>query len=115
MGGGEVTTWGRLMDVWQGRSCMPVPLAHPSLIMVPRTTSNPHSPLQLRNRCAQVLRKALEETAKKLGGAKGYNIHTGHGLVQAEAAYTWLSKQSCAAKVKKVAKAATKQEVKKAV
>lgn len=47
---------------------------------------------------AAVLRKALEKSAKPIGGMK-YGERTpefGHGLVQTEGAYDWLAKQPCA-------------------
>lgn len=44
---------------------------------------------------SETVRKAIEVSAKDLGPA-GVDTMYGHGLIQAEAAYTWLSQQSCA-------------------
>lgn len=44
---------------------------------------------------SDTVRKAIEETAKDLGPA-GKDTMFGAGLLQAEAAYDWLSRQPCA-------------------
>jgi hypothetical protein len=44
---------------------------------------------------ADVVRKSIEETAKDLGPA-GKDPLFGYGLLQAESAYEWLSRQPCA-------------------
>jgi len=45
---------------------------------------------------SQTVRQALEQTAMPVNGQNGKSNYTGHGLVQAEAAYDWLAAQPCA-------------------